>query len=176
MKRFLNEKKGFTLIELLLVVIVLGILAALAIPQFTDASKDTKESTLKQDLGMVRDTIERYYHQHGNTYPGAKNSTTGAAVTTAAEAATAFGDQLTKLSNSSGVTTNDFSLRSTYPYGPYLKTGVPVNPLPASGDPVATVKADITTTTTVTADGTTGWMFAIKTGQLIANNTSYSSW
>jgi len=176
MKKFVEEKKGFTLIELLLVVIVLGILAALAIPQFTDASKDAKESTLKQDLSMLRDAIERYYHQHGNVYPGAKKQTDGSDVTTAAEAATAFSAQLTQLSDKTGKTTNDFSQRSTYPYGPYLKTGIPVNPLPASGDPVNTVKADITTTTTLTADGTTGWMVAIKTGQIIANNTSYASW
>ena len=39
-------KKGFTLVEILIVVVILGILAAIVIPQFTDASTQAKESSL----------------------------------------------------------------------------------------------------------------------------------
>jgi len=178
MKKLLNEKKGFTLIELLLVVIVLGILAALAIPQFTDASKDTKEASLKQDLSMMRDAIERYYHQHGNNYPGAVDETDGVgAPANATAAATAFTKQLTQYSNKDGKISATLD-KVNYPYGPYLKTGLPVNPLPASGNPVSTVTADVTATTTITSDAspTTGWKFATLTGQLITNNSSYETW
>src|SRR3989338_250112 len=180
MKKLLNEKKGFTLIELLLVVIVLGILAALAIPQFTDASKDTKESTLKEDLNLMRNAVERYYHQHGNNYPGAVDDTDGVgAPASAALAATAFVNQLTQYSNSAGKVSATLD-RVNYPYGPYLKAAIPVNPLPgtAAGTPINTVTADITATTTITADAspTTGWKFATLTGQLIANNSTYQSW
>jgi prepilin-type N-terminal cleavage/methylation domain-containing protein len=46
-----TNRKGFTLIEILIVVIILGILAAIVIPQFTNASKEAKQSSL---VTMVR--------------------------------------------------------------------------------------------------------------------------
>lgn len=179
MKKILRKQKGFTLIELLLVVIVLGILAALAIPQFTDASKDTKESSLKQDLSLMRDSVERYYHQHSNNYPGQVDVTGTGAPADAAAAAAAMIAQLSQYTDKTGKTSATLD-RVNYPYGPYLKVGMPVNPLPGTtaGTPINTVTADITSAVAITADAspTTGWKFATKTGQLIANNTTYQSW
>jgi general secretion pathway protein G len=56
--------KAFTLIEILIVVIILGILAAIVIPQFTEASDDAKVSAVKSDLQTVRSQIELYNFQH----------------------------------------------------------------------------------------------------------------
>src|SRR3990172_1322967 len=103
MKKILRKQRGFTLIELLLVVIVLGILAALAIPQFTDASKDTKESTLKEDLSLMRSAVERYYLQHDSKYPGEVDDSDGVgAPANATAAATAFINQLSQYTDKSG--------------------------------------------------------------------------
>jgi prepilin-type N-terminal cleavage/methylation domain-containing protein len=44
------ERKGFTLVEILIVVIILGILAAIVVPQFTEAGSDAKVSALSSDL------------------------------------------------------------------------------------------------------------------------------
>jgi general secretion pathway protein G len=54
----MKAQKGFTLVEILIVVVILGILAAIVIPQFTDASTEAKISSLRSDLQMMRSQIE----------------------------------------------------------------------------------------------------------------------
>lgn len=54
------RKKGFTLVEILIVVVILGILAAIVIPQFTDASTEAKVSSLVSNLHAVRSQIQLY--------------------------------------------------------------------------------------------------------------------
>jgi general secretion pathway protein G len=66
-KRFV--KKGFTLVEILIVVVILGILAAIVIPQFTSASESAKGSSLQSQLQTVRSQLELYQVQHNGTYP-----------------------------------------------------------------------------------------------------------
>jgi len=66
----MRGKSGFTLVEILIVVVILGILAAIVIPQFTEASTDAKESRLLSDLQSVRAQIELYKIQHNDDIPG----------------------------------------------------------------------------------------------------------
>src|SRR5262245_7928139 len=91
----LTHTRGFTLVELLIVVVVLGILAAAVIPQFTNSTDNARLSTLDTNLAEMRGAVELYYHQHNSVYPGATRDTDGAAVATAGEAATAIVKQLT---------------------------------------------------------------------------------
>ncbi|MFK7894480.1 MAG: type II secretion system protein [Myxococcota bacterium] len=69
----MHRRSAFTLVELLIVVIILGILASVAVSQFSDSSDDAKQIALKTNLGILRDAIERYYVDHGH-YPGAVRS------------------------------------------------------------------------------------------------------
>ena len=72
----MNARKGFTLVEILIVVVILGILAAIVIPQFTSASTEARESALVSDLQAVRSQIELYKIQHlGDALPGAGTAT-----------------------------------------------------------------------------------------------------
>src|SRR5207248_11238453 len=64
-----NRKTGFTLVEILIVVIILGILAAIVIPQFTNASQDARESALLSQLQTLRSQIELYKLQHMDKLP-----------------------------------------------------------------------------------------------------------
>ena len=65
--KFHNREKGFTLIELMIVVVIIGILAALAIPRFMQATTKSKQSEAKQLLKQVY-TMQRTYRQANNTY------------------------------------------------------------------------------------------------------------
>ncbi|MCK4305108.1 MAG: type II secretion system protein [Candidatus Eisenbacteria sp.] len=171
MRHCLSSQSGFTLVELLIVVIILGVLAAIAIPQFGSNTEDAKLSSLDTTISELRNAIEMYYHQHKCVYPGAKKQTDGSDVGTAGEAATAFENQLLLYSADTGVTsaTKD----ATHKYGPYLKKALPTNPFNNLG----TVVCDITTTdiTSVASGGTAGWKFYIKTGRLIADDGAHDS-
>jgi len=57
----LSGKKGFTLIELVIVIIVLGILAAVAVPKFVDISTKSKESATKAGLASLRSAVTMFY-------------------------------------------------------------------------------------------------------------------
>ncbi len=72
------SRKGFTLIEILIVVIILGILAAIVIPQFTNASEDARKSSVASQLQTLRSAVELYKLQHGDSYPTTGGSVTGA--------------------------------------------------------------------------------------------------
>ena len=69
------KKSGFTLVEILIVVVILGILAAIVIPQFTEASTEAKLSSLCTDLQTLRSQIELYKVQHNDTPPSFANFT-----------------------------------------------------------------------------------------------------
>ena len=157
---------GFTLVELLIVVVILGVLAAIAIPQFSASTDDSKVAALDASLNNLRTAIELYYQQHGH-YPSAVAGGGTYAVNTEAT----FTAQLASFTSAAGVvsTTKD----ATYKYGPYLKKStLPAEPI----NNIATVEIVTTGTLGMTASGSTGgWKFDNKTGQLIANITAYQT-
>src|SRR5215217_6059081 len=61
---------GFTLIEILIVVVILGILAAIVFPELSSASRQAREGVLKHDLRFMREQILRYRIQHDDVAPG----------------------------------------------------------------------------------------------------------
>ena len=101
----MKAKSGFTLVEILIVVVILGILAAIVIPQFTEASTEAKLSSLCTDLQTVRSQIELYKIQHNDNPPAAAN----------------FVAQMT------GKTDVDGTVNASGAYGPYLQK-MPTNP------------------------------------------------
>ena len=66
----MKKRNGFTLIEILMVVAILGILAAVVIPQFANESEKAKMSTLLSDLQTIRAQIQFYKMQHNGTFAG----------------------------------------------------------------------------------------------------------
>ena len=65
-------RHGFTLIELVVVVLILGIIAAVAAPRMFDTADDARDNSAKKSLAVIRDTIDLFYQQNG-VYPGPTN-------------------------------------------------------------------------------------------------------
>jgi type II secretion system protein G len=110
---------AFTLVEVLIVVVILGILAAIVIPQFSDASSEAKVSALAKNLQTIRAQLELYKLQHNGSYP---------------TDATTLKDQMTKKTTVAGSTTGGT-------LGPYLMS-IPKNPYTNTD----TISADDTAT------------------------------
>jgi general secretion pathway protein G len=105
----MRARKGFTLVEILIVVVILGILAAIVIPQFSDASTQSKLSSCRTTLQSLRSQIELYKIQHNDIPP----------------AILTFEAQMTTYSDANGGTAA--AKDATHIYGPYMQR-VPVNP------------------------------------------------
>jgi len=63
-------KKAFSLVELLIVVAILGILAAIVVPEFQSHTQQAKEAAAKDMLRIIRQQIEIYTTRHNGTPPG----------------------------------------------------------------------------------------------------------
>lgn len=104
------KRSAFTLVELLIVVIILGILAAVVIPQFSDASTDARLASLTTNLQTIRGQLDLYKLQHNGTYPLLTN----------------FVNAMTKKSDVDG------TINATGKFGPYLQR-IPNNPFTVGG-------------------------------------------
>jgi general secretion pathway protein G len=149
----MRNRSGFTLVEILIVVVILGILAAIVVPQFTEASGEAKEARLLQDLQSCRSQIELYKLQHNGDLP-----TDGGLTFTAAM--TGYTDQF-------GVTATA-GVAGTY--GPYLQK-IPSNPFVAVGV-IDTVEEGI-----VAPGGVddAGWNFNTTTGAFHADDDAHAA-
>lgn len=97
---------GFTLVEILIVVVILGILAAIVIPQFTQASTEARENSLRANLQTIRSQIELFKIQHNDAAPTSN---------------------LTFENQMQGRTDQDGTVNAAGEFGPYLQD-IPVNP------------------------------------------------
>lgn len=67
--KYLSLRRAFTLVEILIVVVILGILAALVIPNFTRATEDSSRSALMRQLQSINHQIEIYRAKHAGGLP-----------------------------------------------------------------------------------------------------------
>lgn len=93
------RSRGFSLLELVTVVVILGVIAAIAIPRVSQFTVSARESALRQNLSIVAGAVERYRVEHGGTVPTSS-------------------EQLTMYTNAAGATSA--TKTGAFIYGPYL--------------------------------------------------------
>jgi general secretion pathway protein G len=142
------QRSAFTLVELLIVVVILGIMAMIVIPQFSNASHQARENTLKDDLRYLRTQVSVYKAQHRDSAPGSGSGD--------------FLQQMTMATDEQGNT--NATSTTTYRFGPYL-LAMPPNPLNGKD----TIKFSTSADVTVDVDDTTGWLYNVSTQQFAAN-------
>lgn len=108
----MKTRNGFTLVEILIVVVILGILAAIVIPAFGDAGKEAKSSAMSSNLQKIRLQLELYRNRHNGHYPCSASSTAS------------FAEALT------GKTDINGNVGTVY--GPYVES-IPVNSFNGKG-------------------------------------------
>lgn len=168
--------KGFTLIELLIVVIIIAILAAIAIPQFGNSTNEAADAALDANLNTVRSAIELFRVQHNNNFPGqvaATASTTctgGTSVALEAGTEAAFIAHLTQYSNRAGQVCSVPAVG--FDNGPYLRA-IPRDPVTPANDQ----NGDNVVVTTVVfaadpAAATPGWRYNTQDGRFQMNSNA----
>ena len=85
-----KTRKGFTLIELLIVVVIIGILAAIAIPKFADTKEKAYITAMKSDLKNLVAANEAWFSDN-NTYVGLSAAPKGSSGVVIAQTVTATG-------------------------------------------------------------------------------------
>ena len=66
----MNKEKGFTMIELVMVIVIIGILAAIAIPRFMDLRASARQAACQSSGGALRAAISNYYASITINSPG----------------------------------------------------------------------------------------------------------
>jgi general secretion pathway protein G len=134
-------RTGFTLVEVLIVVVIMAILAAAIIPQFTDSTKDAHASTIAHNLRTLRSQIQLYRAQHNSLNPSATLI------------------ELTQSTNPAGTQ----GIGANYPLGPYIRQ-IPLNPITKSSA-VKSITNDPAVAGDVTSGGA-GWLYNATTGNV----------
>ena len=142
-----NMKRGFTLVEILIVVIILGILAAIVIPQFTNASQDARRSSMTSQLQTLRSQIELFKLQHKDNLPG---------FTAGGFTEAAFWTHLTTKTNAAG----DAPAATDTAFGPYLQAKSKNNLVPeARATTVKVPTGALNAAGLPPVDATTGYIY-----------------
>ena len=160
----MKRARAFTLVEILIVVVLLGVLAAIVVPSFSKATTPAKESALASDLGLLRRFVLIYASQHLEVAPGYPNGNRAVAPT-----GDTFRDQAMLSSNAQGQTAAVGA--PGFKYGPYLSK-IPANPF--NGKDTVEMLAN-GQAFPAAADSSHGWICKPQTGEVRPDNTGSAS-
>lgn len=145
-----SRRSAFTLVELVIVVTIVGVVAAIAVPRVTSAGAKASAHALESTLTNVRKAIDVYFAEHGQ-FPGHAPGTT-------VPSGVDFVKQLTMYSDRTGNTHAAYG--GQFIFGPYLRTPFPKNP----ANKLNTVHMKATRAAPDPASGSAGWVAVLATG------------
>ena len=153
----MQAKRGFTLVEILIVVVILGILAAIVIPQFTQASTEAKTNSLVSDLQTLRSQIELFKCQHNNDLIPIPEYV-------AAPGPETWNQMVYTTDRDGNVNAGSKARTVVFNCGPYLER-VPENPFNGLNTIIAYADR-----AAIPSDDSSGWAYIPTTGEIYANN------
>lgn len=157
-------RKAFTLYEVVIVVVLLGILAAIIVPTLQGHTTSARESAVKNCLMTMRTQIQLYKMEHNGVPPGYANGNP------VGELFLEY--QLIATTTETGAISTSKIPSATYPYGPYIKR-LPENPFNNLKN-IAYV--DLATSFADSVDGTSsGWLYKKETAEFVVNWTGTDS-
>jgi general secretion pathway protein G len=159
------EAWAFTLIEVLLVVVILGIVGAIVLPKFSDASNTTREHTLKDDLLYVRTQLIVFKAHHGQTPPGYPSGKSTASPTEQ--------DFILHMTRYTDESCNLVDISRKNKLGPYLKR-MPANPINGLNTILIVANGSKMPPKDL-PDNSTGWIYKPQTLELIPNTAGTDS-
>ena len=111
----LRKNKGFTLLELLIVIVIIGILIALVLPNLISGPARARDSKRKTDLRDIRNGLEQYYNDNSSYPSGLTTLTTGSTpyVKTLAKDPKSGADYTYTPSPAGGPTYSSYTLQAT---------------------------------------------------------------
>jgi general secretion pathway protein G len=140
--------RAFSLVELVIVLVIIGVIAAIAVPRLTHGATNASAIALKSDLAALRHAIELYRAEHEGALP------------TVAK----FTAQMTKFSNAAGGSfAATASVAEGIIYGPYLKA---IPPLPVGAQKGQTAVIGPSDNTDA------GWVYTQSAGDIAPNTTA----
>ena len=167
MRKGKMKKRGFTLVELILVITILGILAALAMPTFQGNVATAKESAAKSNLMAMRTQIELYKMEHNQYPPGYVNGAEAPIQTVSL--------QLIGTTTVTGQASPSTIPTDPFLYGPYLKK-IPPNPFNKRSDILYVAGADSFSSAVSAVEPTaSGWLYKKETCEFVMNWTGTDS-
>ena len=150
--------RAFSLVELVMVVTIIGIIAAIAVPRVSSGAMSASANALDGTLTNVRKAIDIYYAEHGS-YPG-YNPSNGT------PDGTWFEDQLLKYSDEKG--NINAARTAVYRFGPYIRAPFPKNP----SNKMDSVHVKATEAAPSPAEGSVGWVAVLSNGDFGISATS----
>ncbi len=156
-----RHAKAFSLVELVIVVVILGVLAAIAVPRLSRGAGGAEESALRADLAALRTSIDLYAAEHGGVFPG---TTAAGGTYGAAGEQDAFSNQLQRYTNVDGLVSE--TKDAAHPFGPYLRHPIP--PLPV-GSKRGLTSVKIGGAMPDVGTGNHGWAYSYLSGEIVPN-------
>ena len=161
-------RRALNVLELVIVVVIFGLLAAIAIPRLSSAAPADAARSLRRDLSVLRSAIELYHRDHG-AYPGQKGAGT---LESGPGTEAAFALQLTRFSDALGRVADKPD--GSFCYGPYLREGIPACPVaPRQGKRGLHLVSGKTVPTFTPSATEAGWVYNYHTGDTVVNSDAY---